>query len=166
MNTKRSSTVTGYELFHETILDILDEKGLLHEETLEKLLDAFTSLDDGMRRRIDMLAQLGYKTLPRQMIDKIRESFSFSTPGQQTQDSVAATGVTSPQQDTALVPSSPSSPISTTQFRRFPRPCVVPDSLHVGVFRGDCILAWTLRSVQAPHHRARLYKKSPRSLQT
>lgn len=59
MDTKKSSTVTGYELFHETILDILDEKGLLHEETLEKLLDAFTSLDDGMRRRIDKLAQLG-----------------------------------------------------------------------------------------------------------
>lgn len=78
----RSSNITGYDLFHQAMLGILDEKGLQHEETLEKQLDAFSALDDGMRSLIDKMAQIGYSTLPRQIIiDRLRESFSFSARG-------------------------------------------------------------------------------------
>lgn len=94
--------LSGYELFQNAMLKILEEKGKKNHGTLENMVDAYQSLDEGMRQRIDRFASMGCATLPKPVVDYLRERLFFSDqiqsaqPGQSPAlNSVTATGVSS-----------------------------------------------------------------------
>lgn len=148
------------------MLTILEEKGLKSHGTLENILDAYSTLDDGIMKRIDRLASMGCTALPKPIVDYLKERVSFNTPVQTNQNPAmsigAATGVYSDKQ------TSNQDPFSSSEFNRCNctpeaqhlRPSrggvVVADPVHIGVPRHDGLRAGTIRSLEASSKSPRL----------
>lgn len=81
--------ITGFDLFHDAMVVVLSENGLQSEATMEKLLDVFLSLEDGLRKRIDTMASNGYSILPRSLVEYVKQFFTFNPPNLPVQQNKA-----------------------------------------------------------------------------